>query len=191
MNIVHPDMVCILSRGKYHKHRRWISKLFITIAWSVIVVCLLSSIFNNLDRDAGIPNVKIIYQNPVYYHHIRKTQTGDMQFQRVLQSVSNYKTKQLREYHAQNAGRYNYTGSDNIRHFDSFANESKQLGEDNIQSISKKPMRRLPQAIIIGVKKCGTRALLEYLRLHPDIRAPGPEPHFFDRYYHLGLDWYR
>ena len=52
-------------------------------------------------------------------------------------------------------------------------------------------IRRLPQALIIGVKKCGTRALLEYLRLHPEIRAPGPEPHFFDRYYHLGLEWYR
>lgn len=51
--------------------------------------------------------------------------------------------------------------------------------------------RRLPQAIIIGVKKCGTRALLEYLRLHPSVKATGPEPHFFDRYYHLGLDWYR
>lgn len=51
--------------------------------------------------------------------------------------------------------------------------------------------RKLPRAIIIGVKKCGTRALLEYLRLHPDIQATGPEPHFFDRYYHMGLDWYR
>jgi len=51
--------------------------------------------------------------------------------------------------------------------------------------------QRLPQAIIIGVKKGGTRALLEFLRVHPDVRAPGPEVHFFDRYYHRGLDWYR
>ncbi|XP_076366222.1 heparan sulfate glucosamine 3-O-sulfotransferase 6-like [Tachypleus tridentatus] len=51
--------------------------------------------------------------------------------------------------------------------------------------------QRLPQALIIGVKKGGTRALLEYLRLHPDVRGPGPEPHFFDKYYHLGLEWYR
>lgn len=51
--------------------------------------------------------------------------------------------------------------------------------------------RRLPNAIIIGVKKCGTRALIEYLRLHPNVKATGPEPHFFDRYYHLGLEWYR
>lgn len=51
--------------------------------------------------------------------------------------------------------------------------------------------KKLPQAIIIGVKKGGTRALLEFLRVHPDIRAVGAEPHFFDRNYDQGLDWYR
>ncbi|KAL3875871.1 hypothetical protein ACJMK2_033780 [Sinanodonta woodiana] len=51
--------------------------------------------------------------------------------------------------------------------------------------------RSLPDAIIIGVKKGGTRALLEYLRLHPKIRATGPEPHFFDRNYEKGFEWYR
>lgn len=52
-------------------------------------------------------------------------------------------------------------------------------------------VQRLPQAIIIGVKKGGTRALLEFLRTHPDVRAPGPEIHFFDKNYHRGLGWYR
>ncbi|KAI4886702.1 hypothetical protein NFI96_021389 [Prochilodus magdalenae] len=51
--------------------------------------------------------------------------------------------------------------------------------------------RRLPHALIVGVKKGGTRALLEFLRLHPDIRALGSEPHFFDRHYGRGLNWYR
>lgn len=51
--------------------------------------------------------------------------------------------------------------------------------------------RSLPTAIIIGVKKCGTRALLEFLRAHPEVRATGPETHFFDRFYDLGFDWYR
>lgn len=51
--------------------------------------------------------------------------------------------------------------------------------------------KKLPQAIIIGVKKGGTRALLEFLRVHPDIRAVGAEPHFFDRNYDKGLEWYR
>uniref|UniRef100_W5LS27 Sulfotransferase n=1 Tax=Astyanax mexicanus TaxID=7994 RepID=W5LS27_ASTMX len=51
--------------------------------------------------------------------------------------------------------------------------------------------KRLPQALIIGVKKGGTRALLEFLRVHPDVRAVGAEPHFFDRNYQNGLQWYR
>lgn len=51
--------------------------------------------------------------------------------------------------------------------------------------------KKFPQAIIIGVKKGGTRALLEFLRVHPDVRAVGAEPHFFDRFYDKGLEWYR
>lgn len=51
--------------------------------------------------------------------------------------------------------------------------------------------KRFPQAIIVGVKKGGTRALLEFLRIHPDVRAFGAEPHFFDRFYDKGLEWYR
>lgn len=51
--------------------------------------------------------------------------------------------------------------------------------------------KRLPKIVIVGVKKGGTRALMEFLRIHPDIRATGPEVHFFDRNYYMGLDWYR
>ena len=53
--------------------------------------------------------------------------------------------------------------------------------------------KRLPNAIIIGVKKGGTRALLEILKIHPSIRASSSEVHFFDRdeNYEQGLEWYR
>lgn len=53
--------------------------------------------------------------------------------------------------------------------------------------------KRLPNAIIIGVKKGGTRALLEILKIHPSIRACSSEVHFFDRdeNYEQGLEWYR
>ncbi|EAT38321.1 AAEL009777-PA [Aedes aegypti] len=54
-----------------------------------------------------------------------------------------------------------------------------------------RPSRHLPDALIIGVKKSGTRALLEFIRLHPDVRAAGCEVHFFDRHYAKGLHWYR
>nr|XP_043870687.1 heparan sulfate glucosamine 3-O-sulfotransferase 2-like [Solea senegalensis] len=51
--------------------------------------------------------------------------------------------------------------------------------------------KKLPNAIIVGVKKGGTRAVLEFIRVHPDVRAAGTETHFFDRNYDRGLEWYR
>ncbi|XP_061740891.1 heparan sulfate glucosamine 3-O-sulfotransferase 3B1a [Nerophis ophidion] len=66
--------------------------------------------------------------------------------------------------------------------------------EDDLENnhlLNVSEANKLPQAIIIGVKKGGTRALLEFLRLHPDVRAAGAEPHFFDRNYDKGLEWYR
>uniref|UniRef100_T1J8M9 Heparan sulfate glucosamine 3-O-sulfotransferase 5 n=1 Tax=Strigamia maritima TaxID=126957 RepID=T1J8M9_STRMM len=53
--------------------------------------------------------------------------------------------------------------------------------------------RQLPQCIIIGVRKCGTRALLEFLNLHQRIQKAAVEMHFFDddQRYRLGLEWYR
>lgn len=53
------------------------------------------------------------------------------------------------------------------------------------------PSRKFPDALIIGVKKGGTRALLEFIRLHPDVRAAGSEVHFFDKFYAKGFEWYR
>lgn len=61
----------------------------------------------------------------------------------------------------------------------------------NISIANSFGSKKFPQAIIIGVKKGGTRALLEFLRIHPDVRAVGAEPHFFDRFYDKGLEWYR
>ncbi|XP_029014963.1 heparan sulfate glucosamine 3-O-sulfotransferase 6-like [Betta splendens] len=71
---------------------------------------------------------------------------------------------------------------------------AEQVGADESDAIPVSNTfgtKRFPQAIIIGVKKGGTRALLEFLRIHPDVRAVGAEPHFFDRFYDKGLEWYR
>lgn len=53
--------------------------------------------------------------------------------------------------------------------------------------------QRFPQAIIAGVKKCGTRALLSFLAKHPLVKSAGREMHFFDKNdsYSNGLEWYR
>ncbi|KAK8758134.1 hypothetical protein V5799_004232, partial [Amblyomma americanum] len=74
---------------------------------------------------------------------------------------------------------------------DSEVHSVRRGPRDVLDSRAERPERRLPQAIIIGVKKGGTRAVLEYLRLHPQVRAAGPEPHFFDKHYHRGFGWYR
>lgn len=43
--------------------------------------------------------------------------------------------------------------------------------EEDLPSNSTR--QRFPDAIIIGVKKCGTRALLEFLKINPKIRTTG------------------
>lgn len=73
---------------------------------------------------------------------------------------------------------------------------------DNISTCTN----RLPQAIIIGVKKSGTFALLKYLSINPKIKVAirnqstnsslhgkMNEIHFFDREdnWSKGLDWYK
>eukprot|EP00090_Calanus_glacialis_P011480 TRINITY_DN19879_c0_g1_i1.p1 TRINITY_DN19879_c0_g1~~TRINITY_DN19879_c0_g1_i1.p1 ORF type:complete len:318 (-),score=60.56 TRINITY_DN19879_c0_g1_i1:235-1188(-) len=52
--------------------------------------------------------------------------------------------------------------------------------------------KKLPGCIIIGVRKGGTRALLEMLTLHPSIRMAAQEVHFFDNdtNYARGYSWY-
>lgn len=53
--------------------------------------------------------------------------------------------------------------------------------------------KHLPHSIIIGVRKGGTRALLEMLDIHPEVAAAATEVHFFDwdENYAKGLEWYR
>ena len=45
---------------------------------------------------------------------------------------------------------------------------------------SKSRTKNLPQCILIGVRKGGTRALLDMLNLHSAIRVANFEVHFFD-----------
>ena len=53
--------------------------------------------------------------------------------------------------------------------------------------------KTLPQAIIIGVMKCGTDTFTTFLSLHPDIAMELnlAAVLFFNYYYDKGLDWYR
>jgi len=57
----------------------------------------------------------------------------------------------------------------------------------------KHTKRRLPQCLIIGARKAGTRALLTFLDLHPQIQTAKNEVHFFDDddVFAEGYEWYR
>ncbi|XP_068596450.1 heparan sulfate glucosamine 3-O-sulfotransferase 1-like [Brachionichthys hirsutus] len=53
-------------------------------------------------------------------------------------------------------------------------------------------LQQLPHIIIIGVRKGGTRALIEMLSLHSGVAAAQKEVHFFDweNHYERGFPWY-
>lgn len=52
--------------------------------------------------------------------------------------------------------------------------------------------RKFPSALIIGVRKGGTRALIDMLKLHPEVVAATSEVHYFDREENFakGVQWY-
>ena len=53
------------------------------------------------------------------------------------------------------------------------------------------PQPRLPNVILVGVNKGGTRALITYLDLHPDVVTAKPEVNYFGLHYGRGKEWYR
>ena len=50
--------------------------------------------------------------------------------------------------------------------------------------------RKLPSAIIIGSSKCGSRALLEFIGVHPNVAIATKEIYYFNNRYQNGLEWY-
>ena len=54
------------------------------------------------------------------------------------------------------------------------------------------PLRRLPDALILGAQKAGTTTLFHWLAQHPEVAsAARKEIHFFDTSYERGLGHYR
>ena len=61
-------------------------------------------------------------------------------------------------------------------------------------------VKRFPSAILIGVDKCGTNELTEFLHMHPlveiysrrnEVGSPIYEMDYFGRNYSSGIDWFR
>ena len=75
----------------------------------------------------------------------------------------------------------------------SFSQDSVPDVYINITMTKDGKTRSLPDAIIIGARKGGTRALLHYLQLHPRVATAQKEVHFFsdEGNYAKGLKWYQ
>lgn len=73
-----------------------------------------------------------------------------------------------------------------------YAIESSNKSFKSNTSLVEATRKRFPQAIIIGVRKAGTRALINMLNIHPGIVAAKEEVHFFDRIenFKKGVNWY-
>ena len=61
---------------------------------------------------------------------------------------------------------------------------------------SEATQKKMPGAVIMGIKKCGTGALIEMLKMHPEIAMPNyheTEVRFWadDDEYVLGLEHYK
>lgn len=57
---------------------------------------------------------------------------------------------------------------------------------------NSKPVRLVPDFLIIGAQKCGTTSLFQYMIQHPQILgANRKEIHFFDKKYVKGIEWYK
>ena len=71
---------------------------------------------------------------------------------------------------------------------------SKETGRGNTAEVTdrRQRIRRPPDFIVIGARKCGTRALLSMINIHPHVVTAGPEVHYFDKdeNYRQGLSWY-
>lgn len=166
------------------KIRRKSSCSLISAGLALFLLCFLGFNDKILSRDAWVP---ASYRDPKSGYHNRDLRTislrgnvSRLQFEGTDNGRSAHKLSNFKN------GR-NLTATTDLN----LGKVSRQTDNLYLTQTDNDRKRRLPQAIIIGVKKGGTRALLEFLRVHPDVKATGPEPHFFDKHYHKGLHWYR
>ena len=85
-------------------------------------------------------------------------------------------------------------------------NHTEQIRDENQTALSKDKtivnhkdkiksesacVKRLPGCIIFGVQKCGTKALAEFLKAHPNVSLDSRQTYYFSQNYDKGLDWYK
>ena len=143
--------LCVRPKGKHEevKVRFPIERIHKKISSSVTTPIpeeLNDDIFKHLDN----PQV-FTKENSSFKHSVFK-QKEDM----IISTTPNiYK----------NETRYNKVTKKAIKH-------PKTIEETVLTISNKKKMKKMPDIGVIGVKKCGTGAMIEVLRMHPNIVAP-------------------
>ncbi|XP_028332063.1 heparan sulfate glucosamine 3-O-sulfotransferase 2-like [Gouania willdenowi] len=136
-------------------------------------ICLLSLLLSYLCYCALFPDSAMVPSSVNPTHSCQRADGAKRRLQKSLSCALDART----------------TGEDQIA--PSSLNTARNSTPSLPMSHLKFGNKKLPKAIIVGVKKGGTRAVLEFIRIHPDVRAAGTETHFFDRNYDRGLEWYR
>ncbi|XP_006825190.1 heparan sulfate glucosamine 3-O-sulfotransferase 5-like [Saccoglossus kowalevskii] len=71
--------------------------------------------------------------------------------------------------------------------YDNFCYKPEEPYFKHVQPLERSKLKqrgcrkKLPQIIMPGARKCGTGALLRFLKIHPNITGAPEEPHFFDQ----------
>lgn len=72
-----------------------------------------------------------------------------------------------------------------------FQNSKNEKRHECVPLRQGSPIKKLPEALIIGVRKAGTGAMRFYLDMHPYVEIANSELNFFDFEYENGLEWYK
>jgi hypothetical protein len=79
------------------------------------------------------------------------------------------------------------------RHYEEYALKTAAKRTLTAWGIATRPLRRLPDFLVIGAQRAGTTSLYDYLIAHPVIARALPTKgvHYFDTEYSRSLGWYR
>ncbi|KAK3731749.1 hypothetical protein RRG08_035418 [Elysia crispata] len=162
------------------------------------IVCLhLYFTFNSVEKSRTSGQLRKLKLKNAEKYHESESQRGNVESQKIEN------TDQDQDF--ENKDSYNKPGlqknvdpaqhSSSLQQNKNAFNRPTDRREEELYTppSNESPKKRLPQAILIGTGKCGTRALLEYLGMHPYVVHAAKEVHFFDRdeNFNLGLKWYK
>eukprot|EP00112_Aurelia_sp_Birch-Aquarium-sp1_P026104 Seg904.7 transcript_id=Seg904.7/GoldUCD/mRNA.D3Y31 product="Heparan sulfate glucosamine 3-O-sulfotransferase 4" protein_id=Seg904.7/GoldUCD/D3Y31 len=145
----------------------------------IAYLCLTKACF---EKHAARMELKLRAGAQLPHDEMDRTKLGFKASRHLQSKVANNDNLIAQNYVTQSEQRATSKSDENLK-FNEISDSRKGGGKNLLQ--------RLPNALIIGVKKGGTKALLVFLRVHPDIQACNKEVHFFDKNYQKGIQWYK